>query len=295
MKLGIVTATYNRKKLLKRLYKSLNNQVDINFTWIIIDDGSTDETLSYIDDMSSSFEIRYFYKINSGKAKSLNYAFKNNKDIDLFIVVDSDDYLLENAISTIRSYALKYNDDQIGALFFKYQFKNGKILGEEKETYNNDIILSRIEHDSKFDKIDGCICYFNKTVKKYQYPEIKGEKYVGPTVIQLKMSDEFKIIFSNEVVGVAEYQENGLTDSGRKLRIKSPKSMMVYCHYMQDKSFNLSTRVKYGVMANAYYYIGNKYNRNVNEANLKRLRIPKKYKAMGIILGIFWMYKYKTT
>src|SRR5699024_1003967 len=103
-------------------------------------------------------------------------------------------------------------------------------------------------------------CYFHRTIEKYQYPEFENENYVGPTVLQMKMANEFKLVFTNEVIGVAEYQAGGLSDSGRRLRIKNPKGMLVYCHYMQDEKFNYFTRFKYGVMANAYYYIGKKEN-----------------------------------
>src|SRR5699024_4913487 len=108
----------NRRKLLERLYNSLNEQSDQNFIWIVIDDGSTDNTSNYINNLDSTFETRYFYKSNGGKAKALNYAFSHNPDIDLYIIVDSDDYLLGNAIMTIRITALKYENIEIGALFF---------------------------------------------------------------------------------------------------------------------------------------------------------------------------------
>lgn len=294
LKLAIVTTTYNRKKLLKRLYTSLNKQNDRSFTWIVIDDGSTDDTSLYINNLAPFFKIRYFYKENAGKAKALNYAFEHNPDIDLYIIVDSDDYLLNNAIMTIREAALKYyENNKIGALFFKYQYKNGEILGENKKTYNKPVILSRLEHDAKFVKIDGCICYFNKAVQKYKYPEFDNENYVGPTVIQMRMENEYKIAFLNDVIGVAEYQEGGLTDSGRKIRIKNPKSMMIYSHYMQDKRFNFRTKIKYGIMANAYNYIDNKNNRNENRDLINKIKIPKKFRIIGTFLGMYWLKKYK--
>ncbi len=293
MKLGIVTTTYNRSLLLKRLYNSLREQTDQNFTWIIIDDGSSDDTSSIINDFDSSFDIEYFYKENSGKAKALNYAFSHNRDIDLYVIVDSDDYLLENAVSTIRRRAFEYENENIGGFFFKYQYESGEILGENKKTYSEPVILSRIEHDSIFDKIDGCICYFNKAVQKYKYPEFNHENYVGPIVIQMKMSAEYKIVFLNDVVGVAEYQHGGLTDSGRLLRLKSPKSMMVYCHYMQDEKFSFLTRVKYGIMANAYYYVDKKIKGSKNIMSLNKIRLPKRFRFLGVVLGRYWVNKYQ--
>ena len=288
MRLGIVTTTYNRKKLLKRLYKSLEEQIDQTFIWIVIDDGSTDETSSYINNLSSSFAIRYIYKKNEGKAKALNYAFTHNDDIDLFIIVDSDDYLLSTAVSIIRESALKYASDTVGALFFKYQYESGEILGDKSNTYHKPVILSRIEHDAQFDKIDGCICYFNKSVQKYRYPEFKNENYVGPTVIQMEMDREYKIAFLTDVIGVAEYQESGLTNAGRKLRLQNPKSMLVYCYYMQDKRFNMITRIKYGIMSNAYFHLIDDNETITGKLNLK---IPKYFSVFGKALAFYWKTK----
>ena len=44
----IFTATFNREKLLSRLYNSLCSQTNKNFIWLIVDDGSTDKTKEYI-------------------------------------------------------------------------------------------------------------------------------------------------------------------------------------------------------------------------------------------------------
>lgn len=293
LKIAIVTTTYNRRKLLNRLYLSLERQTDSNFTWIIIDDGSTDNTATYINNLNSSFEIRYFYKENSGKARSLNYAFSQNTDIDLYTIVDSDDYLLDRAVETVKKAALEYNNNKIGGLFFRYLLTNEQILGENKNVYTEPTVMSRIEHDATFDKIDGCICYFKRAVQRYRYPEFKNEKYMGPTVLQMKMSTNYKIAFLTEIIGVAEYQRGGLTSSGRKIRIESPKSMLIYCHYMQDLKFDYLTRIKYGIMANAYYYfIKNNYHKN-ERINVKlNIRIPKKFRILGYLLYVYWKTRF---
>lgn len=67
-----------------------------------------------------------------------------------------------------------------------------------------------------------------RAVKKYKYPDFDGEKYIGPTVIQMEMAEEYKMVFSPQVIGVAKYLEGGLSKAGRKLRIKNPKGMLYY-------------------------------------------------------------------
>lgn len=294
MKIAIVTATYNRKKLLERLYNSLENQKEKNFSWIVIDDGSTDETENYLKNLKSSFRIYYKKQKNGGKARALNNAFNYAEEFDLFIIVDSDDYLLPSASQVIKSKSLEgLADNEIGAVFFRYKLENGELLTRESANDHNETVMSRIDHDSKYAKVDGCVGYFSKTITKYKYPEFEGENYVGPTVIQLLMSEEYKILFTQKVVGVANYQEEGLTKSGRKIRVSSPLSMMVYCHLMQDKKFGLITRLKYGIMANAYFKIAQYKNSDKADELRNTLKVPKMLSGLGKILAYFWLIKFR--
>lgn len=287
MKLAIVTPTFNRLNQLKRLYKSLIEQSNKNFTWIVIDDGSTDQTSEFIKDLNPSFDIKYSKKRNEGKVKALNYCFKNYTDFDFYLVIDSDDFLRKNAVSVVQN-QIEDNSNDIGAVFFRYyDIRAKKIIGADKKDYSSEMSLSRLEYESKYDKFDGAIGYFSKIFPKYLYPEVENEKYMGPTVIQSMMSEEYKIKFTNEIIGFAEYQDNGLTNSGRKLRINNPISMLYYCHFMQKKPLPLKTRIKYGVMANAYsFFVKNK---EKIPSNLNR---PLYLRPLGLLLYIIWKYKY---
>ena len=75
----VVTCTYNRSKLIGSLYDSLLKQTDKNFKWLVIDDGSSDDTCQLIDKFidENQIEIDYIYKTNGGKHTALNYAFEN--------------------------------------------------------------------------------------------------------------------------------------------------------------------------------------------------------------------------
>lgn len=66
--LTIYTPTYNRKHLLPRLYESLKNQTNLDFRWLIIDDGSEDDTRSLVSDFinKGDIDIEYHYKENGG-------------------------------------------------------------------------------------------------------------------------------------------------------------------------------------------------------------------------------------
>ena len=97
----IFTPTYNRAYTLPKLYESLKIQTNQNFDWVIVDDGSTDDTevliKSFIDE--GIIKITYIKQKNQGKHIAINTGVTLAKG-DFFIVIDSDDYLLENCIET---------------------------------------------------------------------------------------------------------------------------------------------------------------------------------------------------
>ncbi len=248
--LVILTPTYNRCKLLPKLYDSLKGQSDMNFLWLIVDDGSTDDTKEYVEKLikENSINIKYIYQENGGKGRALNNGFSSYKDASAFAVVDSDDHLLPDAVKIIRDYIKKYSSrSDIGAFFFHYVYENGTIIKQKGRLIESDQVMSRYEYNNKFKLNDGCICYLGSAIKEYRYPEYPGENYVGPTVIQMEMANRYKIVFSTKVVGVAEYLESGLTRSGRKMRLRNPKGMIHYSFLMMDKKASLLTRIKYSI------------------------------------------------
>ena len=90
----IFTPTYNRAYILPILFESLKIQTVKEFEWIIVDDGSTDNTESLIYKFKEecNFSIRYFKKENQGKHIAINFGVEKAKG-NLFFIVDSDDYI----------------------------------------------------------------------------------------------------------------------------------------------------------------------------------------------------------
>lgn len=97
----ILTPTYNRAYTLPRLYNSLLNQSDMRFVWVIVDDGSTDNTKALVESFKTdNFPIMYLYKENGGKHTAVNLGVKYI-DTKYTFIVDSDDFLRENAIELV--------------------------------------------------------------------------------------------------------------------------------------------------------------------------------------------------
>lgn len=107
----IITPTYNRADLLPRLYESLCGQSSKDFEWMVIDDGSQDDTEALMRHYSHENKISILYEKqqNAGKHTALNRGIAKITS-ELTFIVDSDDYLTSDAVEIILSYHEKYHD-----------------------------------------------------------------------------------------------------------------------------------------------------------------------------------------
>lgn len=93
--LTVFTPAYNRAHTLPRTYESLVKQDCKDFIWLIVDDGSSDNTKELVEEWQkkeNGFEIRYIYKENGGMHTAHNVAYENI-DTELNVCIDSDDEL----------------------------------------------------------------------------------------------------------------------------------------------------------------------------------------------------------
>ena len=295
-RITVVTTTYNRKELLERLFASLKGQTDQYFTWVVVDDGSTDATEAFMTDVireRCGLDIRFDRLDNGGKCRALNHAFREYRQTDLFVVVDSDDYLLSDAIETIRRKAFQYMDaDDVGAICFRYVDQDGRILGGNRDSHEGDVVLNRYEYDSQYKKYDGCMSYFRRVTDHYSYPEFPGETYIGPTVLQMIMAVRYQIAFTNGIVGVAEYQTDGLLRIGRKYRMANPLGMIEYCGLMRRNSVRLVARYKYAVMAQAYAHLAGLDRQSIERNGIDPVSLRAYARPLGILLAGYWKIRY---
>lgn len=122
--LTILTPTYNRGEYLERVYNSLVAQTDQNFEWLLIDDGSTDNTEEVVRKLAKknehAFSFRCYFKPNGGKHTALNYGARYAAG-DIVLILDSDDYLTSDAVASVYEYweQYKHNKKNLRAEFFK--------------------------------------------------------------------------------------------------------------------------------------------------------------------------------
>ena len=212
MKISILTPTYNRGNLLKNLYESLieNSKYEIEIEWLIMDDGSADDTENKVKEFiqENKLSIKYYKQTNQGKMNAINNLIPNVTG-EYIIECDSDDYFTNDAFKIIKEEIEKNkNEEDIYALcFLKYE-QNGKNIGKEfknRKTTMFDLYFKEGEDGEK------AIVFKTDIRKKYKYELEKHEKFITEARMYHKMDLKYKMLCINKPIMVCEYKEDGYT------------------------------------------------------------------------------------
>ena len=224
MKLTIFTPTYNRAYILENLYRSLQLQNCHDFEWLIVDDGSEDDTEALVRgwmNEDNSFPIRYYKQENGGKHRAINRGLELAQG-ELFFTVDSDDYLTPDALEKIIIWEAELPKDG------SYCGLAGNLGTAPNETPNR--IFSEPYMDGtaldRYRKIDGerAMVFFTEVHRRYLYPTFPGEKFMTEAVTWNRMAhDGYRMRFFNDIIWIYEYREDGLTKAGNKLFMRNPR------------------------------------------------------------------------
>ena len=234
MKITVFTPTYNRAYILENLYRSLQRQSFRDFEWLIVDDGSSDNTEEVIaawQREGNDFPIRYYKKENGGKCRAINYGV-DRAEGELFFNVDSDDYLTDDALEKVASWVETLPDD---GSFCGVVGNLGTAPGQTPNTpidgpWRDGNLLERYA-DYTDHPIDGerAPVFFTEIQKKYKYPEFQGEKFVTPAVTWNRMaSDGYKVRVFDDIIWIYEYQPDGLTANVGRNFIKNPQGAGIW-------------------------------------------------------------------
>lgn len=236
MKITVFTPTYNRGYIIKKLYDSLVVQTYKDFEWIIVDDGSEDDTKNICTNFirEDLIDIKYLKQENGGKHRALNNAVKKAQG-ELFFVVDSDDQLVENALERITFYYNRIkNDDSIGGVFGVKALFSGKLPGDKLPF--SELKCSNLDFRYKYN-IKGDMAEVFKTdiLRKFPFPDYKNEKFCPEALVWNRIGQHYNLFIFNEIIYLCDYLDDGLTHKIVKIRMESPlASMDTYaelCHY----------------------------------------------------------------
>ena len=234
--LTIFTPSYNRAYLLPQLYKSLCNQSNQDFVWLIVDDGSTDDTQSVVTSwqQENKIQIEYIFQANQGMHGAHNTAYDHIRT-DFNVCIDSDDFMPDDAVAIILRECKNLEGKFAGILGLDAN-KNEEIIGTAIPESLTTVKLNELYSLHKV-KGDKKIVYRTEIVKKYpKYPLYEHERFVPLDYLYLLIDQDYYLKPINEVLCIVEYQLDG----------SSMNILKQYRNHPNGFAFSRVNRIKYG-------------------------------------------------
>ena len=228
----VFTPTYNRAHLLPRLYESLCRQTFTDFEWVIVDDGSVDDTKGLVNkflvDSVEFLGIRYFYQENGGKHRAINRGVKEAQG-ELFFIADSDDSLPPDALEQVaRVYETVRGDESFGGVCGYMAHHDGTVIGHgnDAEILDTNSIDLRNKYHVQGDMME---VFRTEVMREFPFPEIPNERFVPEMLVWNRIATKYKLRVFHKVIYYRDYLDGGLTDKIVRIRMQSPvASMMTY-------------------------------------------------------------------
>ncbi len=282
VKITVFTATYNRAYIIENLYNSLIVQSYKDFEWLIVDDGSTDNTEDLVEKWinEKKVRIRYFVQENSGKHFAINYALGIAKGM-YFFIVDSDDILPNNSLEYIENVFGQFENEGIGGVVGRKAYFNGSYVGSNN---NFDTLLSNpLEIRYKY-KLSGDLAEVFKTevLKLFPFPQFENEKFCPEALVWNRIAQDYSFVYFDKAVYNCEYLEDGLTKKITRIRMLSPEASML--HYSELESYNIPFLEK--VKANINYW---RFSFNSKKSLSKKISKVNLFRSLiGFPIGILF-------
>ncbi|WP_367210749.1 glycosyltransferase family 2 protein [Sphingobacterium sp. R2] len=246
----VFTPSYNRAYCLHELYESLCRQSNQDFHWLIIDDGSSDNTKDLVNKWLAEERIsmQYHYQPNKGMVGAHNTAHYI-METELCVCIDSDDFMPDDAIEKILKLWKEYGYPDSAGMVGLDAYKNGQIIGtklpEIKECRFSELYtFHKVTGDKKF-------VHNRRVFNKYlPYPFFDNEKFPITSYLYLLIEQEHKLLLFNEVFCIVEYMEDGLSKGLINQYRTSPKSFAFYRLAKMKYALNYKERFK-----NAIHYV----------------------------------------
>ena len=224
--LTIFTPAFNRGYLLPRLYEHLCAQTHQDFEWLVIDDGSTDNTPILLERLQAEGRIsmRYIVQENQGMHGAHNTAYANIH-APLNMCIDSDDYLPNNAVELILTTWQHMDQNAYAGIVGLDADTKGQLIGTrftKVETTLEDFYAQGGKGDKK-------MVYRTDVIKQYPaYPLFEGERYVGLAYLYLRIDKDYKLKTLNEALVIVDYQTDGSSNNMLKQYVRNPNGFLFY-------------------------------------------------------------------
>lgn len=228
--LTVLTPTYDRARTLPRLYDSLSRQEGVAFEWLVVDDGSRDDTAALIASLAarSAFPVWYLSQPNGGKHVALNLGVSQARG-DWIFVVDSDDWLPDNALLVVAAALRDVMDDPgvVGVCFRKTDAR-GYLLGRPC----TDLPVPWVTTPSRAGRqARGELAYVcrRQAMAAAPFPVIAGEKFVPDQYLWNRVADQGRLLFYlDRAVYSSEYLEDGYTRNFSTHLRRNPRGFFLF-------------------------------------------------------------------
>lgn len=243
----IFTSTYNRAYILPELYQSLQRQTCRDFEWIIVDDGSTDNTEQIVNEWISEniLDISYIKVENGGKQRAINIGVQKAKG-EYFWIVDSDDCLLDNSVKIAQRWidTLPKNEKFAGVAG-NISDRSFKIIGSTFDgEYVDATSLERSKYNITGDKSE---IFATEVLKKFPFPKFEKEKFVPEALVWNRIAKSgYKLRWFNEIIYVTEYLPDGYSKNIDKILITNWKGYSLYVKEVISSPMDLKNKILIG-------------------------------------------------
>ena len=227
----ILTPTYNRASLLPRLFDSLLRQTNKDFEWIVVDDGSTDDTREVVANLKEkcggAFPMGYVYKANGGKHMAINIGAERARG-ELLFIADSDDLLTDDALETVANSWHDISDDKsfAGIAGLDITMDTREVIGSglPQEHIDCNAIDIRYRHHVTGDMKE---VFRTDVLREFPFPEFHGERFCPEQLVWFRIAHRYKLRYVNKPIYIAEYQPDGITAGITRARMRNPSASML--------------------------------------------------------------------
>lgn len=245
----IFTPTYNRGYILLKTYAALCCQTNKNFVWLIVDDGSTDGTEQLVETwiQEEKISIQYYFQQNGGKMRAHNRGI-SLCHTELFVCVDSDDYLVDDAVESIINLWKSVDKEEYlaGIVAYKGKGTTHTMFGE-KFPYAGNTTMQELYR--KGFTGETTLIFRTEILSRFPFPVFEGEKFIPEAVIYDQIDQYYSLCILPKVLTICEYRNDGLSRSINRIREENPKGWLFYYQQRIGNSYCSVIRYKYIVHA----------------------------------------------
>lgn len=234
--LTVITTTYNRAHCLHQTYESLLRQSCNDFTWLIIDDGSSDNTKELVDRwrQDNKIEIAYYYKQNGGLHTARNMAYELVQT-ELNVMIDSDDWMADDGVEAIVTFWNTYKTEHIAGIISHNADPSMKRIGTPMPKNVSECTVTDF-FGNLGGKGDKKLIYRSDLTKKYPYPEFEGETYFPASYKFRLLDQDYRMLIMDHVVGIVDYNDSSMTHNKYAQYRSSPRGFAFFRNEMMRLS-----------------------------------------------------------